>query len=266
MRASRLHAIALASATAFAAAGAMSASPVPAGVVVISRESSMKVDGFGQETPFVDEATFSGPGTFNDTVSGEEGTPPDGGFARGSASQNTTITYDPAGGPLTGSGRLAADAFAQLGDSLNVVQVDNQLEIVFQVLENNEPFRISGTFDDLDDSPATFVALTATDPTTGIFEAINGGDVTEPTFDSGTLSLPPATYRLTLASPAGSSGTASGEPFGESNGLDFALAVGDAIEPPPPVIPLPAGVWPGLVGLAAAAGAIRKSRGQRDPG
>jgi hypothetical protein len=238
--------------------------------VVISRESSMKVDGYGQDTPFVDEETFSGPGTFNDSVSGEEGSPPDGAFARGNASQNTTVTFDPVGGPLTGSGRLGADAFAQFADepqSLNLVRVDNTLEIVFQVLGNNEPFRISGTFDDLDLFPATSILLkdTAADATTpGIFQAINdAGVLTEPIFDSGAPSLPPATYRLTLASPAGSSGTGPGgvEPYGESNGLDFDLAVGEAIEPPPPhVIPLPAGVWAGMVGLTAVAGALRKSR------
>ena len=267
MNASRVLRMLLAATAAAIVAFGLTASAASAGVVVISRDSTVTVEGVGQDTPFSDEQTFSGSGAFANQVVGEEGSPPDGPYARGSAAQTTTVAFDTSGGPFTGSGRLTADAFAQHADqpqSVNQVSADSILEAVFRVLDSNEPFSITGTFDDLQLFPGASVRLinTAASPSTpAVFAIENDSEVfTEFTFDSGELSLSPAEYRLTLSAGAGSSGTGPGgvEPFGNSAGIDFNLSVGEAVTPP--VIPLPAGVWAGMVGLAAAAGAVRKVR------
>jgi len=266
MRPSRLHAIVLPCAVAIAA---LAASTAFAGVVVISRDSRVTVDGVGQDTPFNKELTFSGSGTFAETVADQAGSPPDGPYARGNATQTTFVEFTPSGGPFTGSGNVHSDAFAQIADepqAITQVEADSVLEVVFRVLDFNEPFQISGEFENLDLFPGASVRLINADasPTTpDLFNIVNDSEVyLDPKFDSGVMSLPPAEYRLTLSAGAGSSGTGPGgiEPFGNESGIFFEFTVGEAIEPPPPVIPLPAGVWAGVVGLTAAAGAVRKSR------
>src|SRR5688572_14407423 len=194
MQTSRMVRAALAATAAAVAAFGFTASAASAGVVVISRDSTISVDGVGQGTPFGDEQTFSGSGTFADLVEGEAGDTPDGTFARGSASQTTTVEFTPSGGRFTGSGNLSADAFAQFGEdrqSDNNVSADSILDVVFRVFDFNEPFSISGAFNALDLFPAASVRLvnTAGGPATpAVFAVENDSEVlTEPTFDSGVL-------------------------------------------------------------------------------
>jgi hypothetical protein len=239
-----------------------------AGIVVVSRESRLAVNGVGQDVPFDDSASFNELGAFTAAVSGQEGDAPDGFFARGAASQNTTVTLDPGGDLLSGSGRLDADAFARTGVGVNQVSVDNLLRVVFEVTEGDEPFSASGEFDGLfPGGTALFFLSETSQPPPGFgaltFSADNDSELqTETTFSSGLLSLRPATYTLTITSGAGSSGTGPGgiEPFGNESGVNANFTVGQAEPPPPAIIPLPAGVWAGMLGLTAAAGAIRNAR------
>jgi hypothetical protein len=265
MRSSLWCALLLCSAVMIAALASSSAF---GGIVVISRDSRITVDGIGQGTPFNRDRTFSGSGTFADTVAGEEGSRPDGAFAHGNATQTTFLEFTPSGGPFTGFGNVHVDVFAQLAgepQSGNQVSADSILEVVFRVLNFNEPFQINGEFETLDLFPNASVRLINADasPTTpDLFNVENDSEVrVDPKFDSGVISLPPAEYRLTLTASAGSSGIGPGgvEPFGQESGIFFEFTVGEPIEPPP-VIPLPAGVWAGIVGLTAAAGALRSRR------
>jgi hypothetical protein len=264
-RSTRFRLIVLASSLAVAAlapAGAV------ADIVVISRESTLAVNGIGQDVPFDDSASFNELGTFTAGVAGQEGDAPDGFHARGAASQNTTLTLNPSGDLLSGSGRLDADAFARTGVGLNQVSVDNLLRVVFEVTDSNEPFNASGEFDGLfPGGTALFFLSETSQPPPGFgaitFSADNDSELQmETTFSSGLLSLRPATYTLTIGSGAGSSGTGPGgiEPFGHESGVNFNFTLGQAEPPPPPVIPLPAGVWAGMLGLTAAAGAIKNAR------
>jgi hypothetical protein len=247
------------------------ASRADGGVAIVSRDSTVSIDGVGNDTPFNDSKSSTTSGTFNDSVTGQEGDAPDGAFATATASQNTTVNFGPGVvAPYTGTGRVDASAFAQLGENrqvTNLATADSILKLVFQVTDANEPFSISGTFDALSLFPAAVVLLVdqaASPATPAVYQIRNDGNVlTDTAFDSGALSLAPATYELTISAGAGSSSTGPGgiEPFGEEHALNFDFTLGAGSEPPPPTgIPLPAGVWAGAAGLAFAFRAVRGRR------
>jgi hypothetical protein len=210
--------------------------------------------------------TFNELGNFNASVSGQEGDAPDGTYARGSASQNTTVTFTAAGGgSLTGSGSLFTDAFVQdAGDatSTNQATVESFVKVIFEVTGNEEPFIVSGEFQQLSPvgAAAALVQLGETSqPPEGSppISFLVGNDATqlsETTFSSGILSLRPGTYFLDVHSLFGTDGSI--EPFGNESGLNsFEFTVGT---PSPTSIPLPAGVWAGVIGFMGVAGAVRK--------
>jgi hypothetical protein len=252
------------------AAGAVMAigATASAGVVVVSRESQVSVVGDGKDRHFVDIKTFNDLGNFVESVSGQEGDAPDGTYARGSASQHTTVTFTTvAGGRITGFGSLATDVFVQdAGDetSNNGATAYSVVKVTFQVTGNDEPFHISGEFE----SPESIAGLVQLDETSrppdGSQPIFFRWDLTGgTTFDSGIISLRPATYVLDASLLFGTSGIgpAGGDPHANQSGLkSFNFTVGGDVEPPPTPIPLPAGVWAGMVGLTAATGAVRQSR------
>ena len=267
--------------TAFAAAiggfFVLDARRADGGVAVISRESVVTIDGVGNDTPFTDTKSFTTSGTFNDSVSAEVGDTPNGTFARAQGSQNTTINFGPGvEPPITGTGRVDASAFAQFdpenNSATNNATAGSILTLVFQVTDANEPFSISGDFGTLNiigESAEVNLLETSTPPGGAQPFSFHAGNSTDPprtetTFNSGELSLHPATYELTIEANAGSSGTGPGgvEPFGEEWGLsfDFSLGEGSAPPPPPTGIPLPAGVWAGAAGLGFAFRAVRGRR------
>lgn len=245
-------------------------------IVAISRDASIEVESIAGETVLTDSnGTTAGTFTpFNASVDQEARDPLEGtpfSFAFSQSSQQTDVPAHNGPGPWNVSALLsvtAGAAFAEGGTDIPLsARAENLLRIVFEVTEQDESFTINGEVNDLapQNPLVTFELRETSTPPAGespiSFTASNVDvDVDENMRFTGALTLRPGTYTVTAQGLA----TNAGDTFEQNGVLDFDFSVGGSVTPPPPtpptVIPLPAGVWAGMVGLAAAAGAVRKAR------
>jgi hypothetical protein len=247
--------------------GAVAAAFAPqagAGVVPVSRASSIRLDATAGADAFHDNRSTDQFGRFNESLS-HEGTDPNGAHVIGSVSQDTTVDVsDPS--RIFGSGVLAAHAFGEFtGEGVTgpvAVRGDSDFTLKFQVTDLPERFALNGAFDTLNFRGATASLSLVDDADNHILASFDNDthDTNQMNFDSG-FNIPPGSYTMTASLGAGSSGSGPSDPrsFGQETGMNFTFSVGSAAT----AIPLPAGVWTGGCGLLAALGAMSFSRRRR---
>jgi hypothetical protein len=257
-----------------AAAGIFSTSAF-AGITTISRELTIRIDATAGETVLTEsqvnpDAPF---GPLNISREQEARDPVEGtpfSFAFAQSGQQSDVPAIDGAGPWNVSAILSITAGAAFAEGVTDIplsaRAENLLRIVFEVTDQDEPFTINGEVNALapQNPLMTFELLETSTPPAGespiSFTASNvDEDVDESLRFTGALTLRPGTYTVTAQGLA----TNLGDTFEQNGALTFDFSVGDAVTPPPPPpngtpIPLPAGVWAGMLGLAAAAGAVRK--------
>jgi hypothetical protein len=234
-----------------------------AGVVAISRESGIDLQGNANEESYSDQESSNQLGTFDQGLSFDLGDPA-ATHSRGSVSQETVVDVSSAG-LLKASGDLYAEAFAQfaLGDTggpLNVSGGSN-LTVVFDVLDESEPFTSAGTFTGGGPRGATgSVSLQEISDPSAIVDVFGDDNSMGDTFDRQGQ-LQPGRYRLFAVVAAGSSGSSPGDPmsFGEDTSLRLQFTVGSEAA----AIPLPPAVWPGMALMVAMGTAALRQRRAR---
>jgi hypothetical protein len=251
-----------------AISGAVVAAVAPrvgAGVVPISRSSSIQLDATAGADDFHDHRSTDQFGRFNESLS-HEGTDPNGAHVTGSVSQDSTVdNSDPA--RIFGSASLGAHAFGEFtGPDVSgpvLVHDESILTVLFQITDQPERFKLDGSFGGLGfrGNTATF-DLSNDDPNNHVSVIIgnNSEDTNDLTF-ARDFQIQPGNWTLKATAAAGSSGSSPGDSrsFGEDTTMDFTFSVGSAAT----AIPLPPGVWTGASGLLAALGAIGFSRRRR---
>ena len=234
-----------------------------AGIVAISRESQVRVQGTaGSVEPLdvLDESRSTTEfGLYDESVSGQANDPgPGTSFFDGSAEQQTSVGAL-APGSFVVSGHLAAIAAAQIntvpGETFAASgSATSSILVQFSVIDAAEEFRFDIAFnrtgDNLDVENARII-LTTADGLTEVFRAGNEGG-NQGFTEFGLLEV--GTYRLFAESSAFASEPATAE----GSSTDFRFIVGDTA-----AIPLPPAVLSGGLGLLAAAWFAARSRRQR---
>jgi len=228
------------------------ASTVRAGVVALTRNSSIVTQGQVLTDDFTSNQSTDQFGTFDKSFVKT------GGDAQGThgdlnISQNATVNQS--NGVLSGSGSLTAHAFGQFSNPNDVsgplaIRGDNNLAVTFQVVGGPELLKVHGDFQQTDLLGAdTHLILTQVSPppqSQQLLKVFQNDDESPLAFDDS-FSLAEGTYKIAVDAAAGSSGSSRGDQFssGEDTGITFNFSVGHGTS----AIPLPAGVWTGAVGL-----------------
>ncbi len=178
----------------------------------------------------------------------------------GVISQDTVVSSS--AGSISGSGTMDAQAFAQLDPNdtgaMALVYGHDDLALNFRIVDQTESIHVNCDFGSLGFRGASshFAVQEISDPNTpkNIFLEDNA----QYTSFARDVPLAPGSYRLTVDTGAGSSGSNLGDAsgFGEQHSLSFSFAVGEGGA----VIPLPPALWAGLPTLLAAAAAWRARR------
>jgi hypothetical protein len=246
----------------------LSTSAALAGIVPISRNSLIKIEGQAKTDHLAQSNTLATFGTFNDGFT-KTGGDPQGTHANATVSQNSTISPS-ASTKISGDAALATQAFAQFAPSDTagplMVRATSELTVIFQVVDKEEPFSVSGAFDsnDIIGATAHFQLLQTSEPAPGKGKVDISFDNAVGSIIGGGLdfaqaqSLPPGTYQLFADSVSGSSGSGRGDPlsFGENTGVHFTFSAGQTAT----AIPLPPALWPGLIVLAGVLGRLTYRR------
>jgi hypothetical protein len=253
---------------ALALVSGLSISSALAGIVPVSRNSLIKIEGQAKTDDLAESKTFTTFGTFNDGFT-KAGGDPQGTHATATVSQNSTVTPS-ASNKISGDAQLASDAFAQFAADdtagpLNV-RATSELTVIFQVVDKDEPFSVSGAFDsnDIIGATAHFSLLQTSEPAPGkgkiniSFDNAVGSIIGGGLDFAQTQSLVPGTYQLFADSASGSSGSGRGDPlsFGQNTGVHFTFSAGSTAT----AIPLPAALWPGAVALVGVLGRLTYRR------
>jgi hypothetical protein len=248
--------------------GAVAAAIAPqarAGLVPVSRASSIRLDATAGADEFHQNRSTDQFGRFNESLS-HEGSDPNGAHVTGSVSQDTTVDVSNPS-QIFGSGSLAAHAFGEFtGEGVTgpvAVRGDSNFTLQFQVTDQPEQFTVNGMFGTLNfRGPTASLSLSNDDPDNQFSLLIDNDTqhTNQMNFDRD-FQIPPGNYTMTAMLGAGSSGSGPSDPrsFGEDTSMNFTFSVGSAAT----AIPLPAGVWTGGCGLLAAMGAAGFSRRRR---
>ena len=244
------------------AAGACAATSGPqaeAGIVAISRESSVRVQltagGADPSDRFDDSRSTDQFGTIELSLDGEASALGGPSRIRGVANQFTNVGTT---GTAGGAGLLAA------GHAAGIVQASfddadrentfagggalSSMTVRFEVIDMAEEFHLDAFFTNSALSGSSFILLTS-DAGEQVFN-VNNADAAERTVSRSGL-LPVGTYRLFTETQGSTS-----EPGDNSATVDFRFLAGDAAaDPGPNPIPLPPAVFSGAAGLLAAGAA-----------
>ncbi len=223
-----------------------------AGLVPVSRNSFVHIEGQAGTADLGKDQSTAAFGTFNQTITSTGGDPA-GTHANGSAGQNTIVDISTPG-RIVGSGSLSTSAFAQFSplDTAGplMVRATSNLTLVLNIVNDAEKIHVDGSFGDI--SPAGAVSSLTLERAGQTTPVIDDNNVSSLLFDQD-ITLRPGTYTLTAQTGSGSSGSSPQDQFsfGESHSMNFNFSVGGGAT----AVPLPATVWTGSVLLFAGIGA-----------
>jgi hypothetical protein len=218
--------------------------PLRAGVVLVSRLSSLEASGQTTVDQFdlSDELTTLGP---YDNAIGDSIAAAGGGTTAAQASQQSDVSV---GDGIAGFADGQASAQVAELDAI-AAQARSSFLLVFDVTDQVETMNLSGRVESTFDASAR-VALTDDSGATVLFEALADiGEQEELTFAQPLL-LDPGRYRL-LAD-----GLVTGTPAPNTAAFAVDFRAGGSTV----AIPLPAALWPGLVVVGIA---LLRARGRR---
>jgi hypothetical protein len=237
-------------------AGATASAPdAGAGVVPLSRLSTVRVQGVAESDTFDVSRGSEQFGGYQDGLS-DEAIDPNGTTARASASQSSVVDASRVD-LLRGSATGAADVFATFSPDDNsgplMVGGTSALAVRFEVTGRAEPFRVSGVFGGSFGS-ASVSLVESSDPANlrFVFSARNDDPLGFEFDEEGDLQ--PGIYTLSARAFAGSSGGSGTE--SNFSTFDARFSIGTAVTP----IPLPPAYLTGTMGLIASAAAARRMR------
>lgn len=218
-----------------------------AGVVAISRSSTIAASAATSLDTFDESDQFDTLGAYDQTVSGSaaaEG----GGSSQASASQQSDVVTG-----LTLSGFANGTASAQVAefDALAAAATSTFL-LVFDVISQPEPMTLNGFVGSTFDAAARVTLADHVSAQILFEELVDFGEGDDVPINQS-LTLPPGRYRLQAG------GTVTGTPVPNEANFGLSFSVGDAAT----VIPLAPAVWPGAAMLLVMWRMIAVKSGRR---